>query len=300
MPDQQDELPSDDGLLRQLLDEHAPQWSGLKVRPVASGGTDNALYRIGEERVARLPKRASAVGLLQKEADWLPRLSGLALNVPVVRFRKRPGAGCEHGFAIYDWIEGVQATPDALVDQEQAARDLAVFLKGLQGVLTDGAPHAGESNHKRGAALEELTDFVLSCIDVLADEIDAGKARSFWQMALQTPFEGPAKWLHGDLKADNLIASEGRLTAVIDWGLTAVGDPAADFAAAWSWVLPASRETFRETAGVSDPDWCRARAWALHNAVIALSYYRGRSHEGLCRQSRQTLSRLGLLRVASN
>ena len=92
-----------------------------------------------------------------------------------------------------------------------------------------------------------------------------------------------------------MIARGGALHGVIDWGLSAVGDPAADYAAAWSWLDPSARETFRECLSLSDQDWLCAKGWALYGAVIALSYYRRRNNEALCRQSRQTLWRLGLL-----
>lgn len=83
---------------------------------------------------------------------------------------------------------------------------------------------------------------------------------------------------------------------MIDWGLSAVGDPAVDYAAAWTWVAPAARTAFRDRLELEDRTWERASGWALYCAVIALSFYRGGRNEALCRQSRLTLSRLDLLR----
>ena len=57
-----------------------------------------------------------------------------------------------------------------------------------------------------------------------------------------------------------------------------------------------ARAAFRDRLGAPETDWLRARGCALYGAVIALSYYRGGRNEALCRQSRLTLSRLGLLR----
>ena len=134
---------------------------------------------------------------------------------------------------------------------------------------------------------------------MLADEIKSSEALSLWRKACSVPFEGPEVWLHGDLKADNLLAEDGALSAVIDWGLSAVGDPAADYAAAWSWVQPDVRNAFRDAAGITDTDWMRAKGWALYGAVIALSYYRNGKHEALSAQCRQTLNQLDLLRSSS-
>jgi len=147
----------------------------------------------------------------------------------------------------------------------------------------------------RGAALDALTQAMLPALDTTADEMDVRRARAMWDKACAAGLRRPPVWLHGDLKADNLIARGGDLRGVIDWGLSAVGDPAADYAAAWSWIDPTARAVFRDRLGRDDSDWHRAKGWALYGAVIALGHYRGGRNDALCRQSRSTLSRLGLM-----
>ncbi len=129
----------------------------------------------------------------------------------------------------------------------------------------------------------------------LADEIDARAARALWEAAAAAPGPAAQVWLHGDLKADNLIARAGALAGVIDWGLAAVGDPAADHAAAWTWVDPAARDIFRAALDLGAADPLRAQGWALHGAAIALAFYRGGGNDALCRQSRRMRARLGLM-----
>ena len=58
-----DETPTDAALVRRLVATQFPEWADLAVEPVASFGTDNALYRIGDDMVARLPRREVDVGL---------------------------------------------------------------------------------------------------------------------------------------------------------------------------------------------------------------------------------------------
>ena len=53
------------------------------------------------------------------------------------------------------------------------------------------------------------------------------------------------RWFHGDLLAENLLVSEGRLAAVLDFGGLAVGDPTVDLIVAWEVLDDASREVFR-------------------------------------------------------
>jgi aminoglycoside phosphotransferase (APT) family kinase protein len=291
-----DDLPVTDTLICELLERHTPQWSKEPVHRVNSSGTDNALYRIGNGLVLRIPRRATAALILSKEFDWLPHLGNLPLATPNLRYRGQVNLGVDCEFGIFDWIEGSLATPENIADVNDAAVALAMFLKALQRKPTIGAPEAGPLNKSRGIPLAEMSERTLPAIAIVADEVDAPAAVALWESALSQRFDDPPVWVHGDLKADNLLTIDGKLSGVIDWGLAAVGDPAADYAVAWSWIHPSARDVFRNSLGLSDGDWLRGKAWALYGAVIALSYYRGGKNEPLCQQCRLTLSRLGLLR----
>lgn len=81
-------------------------------------------------------------------------------------------------------------------------------------------------------------------------------------------------WIHGDLHPGNLLVSEGRLSAVIDFGDLTAGDPATDLSAFWMLLPPAERQTFL-TAARDEFDrldahtLMRARGWAL---VLGLAH----------------------------
>ena len=81
-------------------------------------------------------------------------------------------------------------------------------------------------------------------------------------------------WIHGDLQAGNLLARQGELSAVIDFGSLGVGDPACDLMVAWNLFSAGARDTFRAALWVDDASWARGRGWALSVALIALPYYR--------------------------
>jgi aminoglycoside phosphotransferase (APT) family kinase protein len=51
-----DELDTDVPLVRRLVAAQFPRWAHLPIERVASAGTDNALYRLGTDLVARLPR----------------------------------------------------------------------------------------------------------------------------------------------------------------------------------------------------------------------------------------------------
>jgi aminoglycoside phosphotransferase (APT) family kinase protein len=57
-----DEVEVDAEFVRGLLIARFPGWAGLPLRRVASAGTDNALFRLGDELAVRLPRTGSAAG----------------------------------------------------------------------------------------------------------------------------------------------------------------------------------------------------------------------------------------------
>jgi hypothetical protein len=70
-----EELDIDVSLVRRLLSAQFPQWADLPLERVPSAGTDNPLYRLGEDMVVRMPRIHWAIGQVEKEHRWLPRLA---------------------------------------------------------------------------------------------------------------------------------------------------------------------------------------------------------------------------------
>ena len=86
----ENELDIDEALVRRLLHGQFPRWANLPLQELPRAGTDNALFRLGEEMVVRLPRIDWAAGQAEKDHHWLSRLAPhLPLAVPVLVF----GAG---------------------------------------------------------------------------------------------------------------------------------------------------------------------------------------------------------------
>lgn len=148
-----DEIIFDAAFVGRNIAVQTPQWAGLSLRQVKHSGTDNAIFRLGDDLLVRLPRRPSAIACLEKELDWLPHLTDLPLATPTLRFRATTVAGPQLPFGIFNWMEGDIATPERIADWHAAALDIAAFLKALHLKGTLGAPLAGDGNHNRGAAL---------------------------------------------------------------------------------------------------------------------------------------------------
>ena len=270
----QDEVDTSVALVRRLLAEQFPQWSDLPITPVASAGTDNALYRLGDELAVRLPRIHWAVGQADKEDTWLPRLApALPLAVPAVVAHGAPGAGYPYPWAVYCWLGGANAAESPPADMVEAARDLAHFLLALQQIDTTGGP-AALDHGLRGAPLAGRDAATRQAIAALGEAIDAAAATAVWEDALRAgEWPRPPVWFHGDLLPGNLLIAGGRLSAVIDWNGLGVGDPACDLASAWALFAGESRAAFRATLGVDDATWARGRGHALSQALIFIPYY---------------------------
>jgi aminoglycoside phosphotransferase (APT) family kinase protein len=196
--------------------------------------------------------------------------------------------GLRWTWSIYSWLEGENATADRLVDRGRAATDLARFVAALQRIDTTGGPGPGEHNFFRGEALGERDAAVRASMAALRSEIDVGAVTAAWEAALRAPdWNGPPVWIHGDLDSRNMLAVEGRLSAVIDWGSLGVGDPACDVMVAWKVLSADTRGIFRTALSIDDATWTRARGWALSQALGALSYYTLETNPVLVREARR-------------
>jgi aminoglycoside phosphotransferase (APT) family kinase protein len=287
-----DEVDTDAALVGRLLAEQFPHWADLPIEPVRPFGTDNALYRLGDDMVVRLPRRERTSGTLEKERLWLPRLAPLLpLAVPVPLAEGLPAEGYPFPWSVYGWLTGENATIERITDRSQLATDLAQFVAALQRIDPTGGPAPGEHNFFRGVPLGMRDEGTRAAIASLSGRIDAGAVTVAWDEALQAPeWERPPVWIHGDLDARNLLVEEGRLSGVIDWGGLGVGDPACDVMIAWKVLSADTRDIFRTALSVDEATWARSRGWALSQALIALSYYTLETNPVLVREAHRWLA----------
>ncbi|MFF8783675.1 aminoglycoside phosphotransferase family protein [Streptomyces sp. NPDC015125] len=267
--------PIDDDLVRQLIAGQFPQWTGLAVERFPSGGTVNAMYRLGDGMVVRLPLVQGGAQDVSMEQQWLPRLaSRLPTDIPEVLGAGEPAEGYPWPWSVYRWRAGENPEAGALSEPVPLAEDLAGFVTAMRSITLPQAPRA-----HRGGPLASLDASTRAAIEQLRgipqEGIDCDAVAAVWENALRAPdWEGPPVWLHADLMPGNLLVNGGRLTSVIDFGCTGLGDPACDLFPAWNLLPADAREVFRKALGADDATWNRGRARTLSQALIALPYYR--------------------------
>lgn len=266
-----DAVPVDIAQVRRLVAAQFPQWADRPVTPVPSGGVDNITFRLGDDMLIRMPRFARWIGQVTREQRWLPVLAPhLPLAVPVPVGKGRPGEGYPFPWSVYRWIEGSNAELSNLVDHGQAAVDLADFLLTLREVDAADGPPPEWSNGFRGVGLHDHRDSPIVAsrlrerIAVLDGFFDVDAVTEVWQAGLDAPaWDADPVWVHGDPVGANMIARDGRLAAVIDFGTLAVGDPACDLIAAWGFLPAGARDPFRKLLAVDDNTWARGRVWGL-------------------------------------
>jgi aminoglycoside phosphotransferase (APT) family kinase protein len=262
----------DAALVRRLIAEQFPQWAGLPVTPVKIDGWDNRTYRLGSELTARLPTHETYTAAVHKEHKWLPLLApSLPVAIPEAVAKGEPGAGYPYHWAIRRWIDGETASYDSVADLSAFARSIAEFIRALQSCDATGGPSAGAHSFYRGTPPEYYHAETMEALAVLKGRIDTDLAREVWEAALATSWDRPPVWFHGDISSGNLLVQDGRLSAVIDFGTSGIGDPACDLVIAYTFFSGPSRSAFREAVGADAATWARARGWALWKALITLA-----------------------------
>jgi aminoglycoside phosphotransferase (APT) family kinase protein len=263
------EIDVDEPLVRSLLAGQHPDLSHLPLEHIDEGW-DNTLWRLGDELLVRLPRRAQAASLVAKEQRWLPSLAPLLpLPVPAPLRAGLPSVDYPWRWSIVPWLSGCPGDRATISDPDDAARRLGHFLRALH----QPAPRDAPLNPYRGVPLADRSSTFEDRLVELASEIDVAATRRVWDRACQAPpWHHPSTWLHGDLHPANTLVSQGTLVGIVDFGDLGAGDPATDLAAALMLLPRSSDATFEDAYGEMGPDLeARSLGWALLFGMMLLS-----------------------------
>ncbi|MGA8248802.1 MAG: aminoglycoside phosphotransferase family protein [Nocardioides sp.] len=279
-----DEVPVGIPLARSLVDRLGPPYAGLPLRRLDATGSTNALFRLGDDLLVRIPRQPGGTETIEKERRWLPYVAAsLPVPVPEIVAVGDPGYGYPERWSVVRWLDG--DVPDSPTGSEEPrhalAHDLAAVVTALRKIdVPARAQRDPALRWYRGEPLAAMDDDVRrllgECREIEGLDLDLGACTARWDEALTLPGArraGETRWYHGDLLAENLLVRDGRLAAVLDFGGLSVGDPTVDLAVAWDLLDVEARETFRRASGAEDAAWLRARAWALALAVMTFPYY---------------------------
>ena len=282
-----DELLIDLSLVRALIDRALPEYASLPLSPLRASGSTNALFRLGDELLVRMPRQPGGTATIEKEARWLPQIGPLLpVSVPEVVAVGEPDLGYPERWSVVRWLEGEVPTvadpaSHAGPTRPALARGLAAVVTALRDIqVPESALADPQLRSYRGAPLQSMDDTtrgnLAACREISGLDLDFDAALRVWEEAMALPQTGSGsepRWYHGDLMAENLLARGGRLAAVLDFGVLAVGDPTVDLIVAWEVLDPEARDVFRRAVGADEKSWLRGRAWALSLALMTFPYY---------------------------
>lgn len=270
------EIDIDASVVQALLREQHADLASMALVD-AGEGWDNRLYRLGDDLVVRLPRRRASATLIRQEQRWLPELAPrLPLPIPVPLRTGRPGCGFPWAWSIAPWLTGRPALHTPFGDPAVVAVQLGAFLSALHQPAPGDAPF----NPFRGIPLSQRSGAVHDRARQLQGHVDSAAVLTAWDRAVRAPtWSNSPLWIHGDLHPGNLLVRNGQLSAVIDFGDLAAGDPATDLSVAWMLFPPSARPIFRESArgtghAIDDDTWERARGWALALGLEYLAHSR--------------------------
>ena len=243
-------------LVQNLINEQFPQWKDLVIEPVAKSGHDNRTFHLGSKMTVRLPSGKGYAAQVEKELTWLPYLQkNLTMTISSPIAKGYPSCGYPFSWSINKYIEGDTLTKQNINN-----------LKEFQKIDTTNGPQAGLHNYYRGGDLAVYHNETIEALENLKTVLPTELLLKIWQRALNASVSDLNVWVHGDIAPGNLLVKNGKLAAVIDFGVLGVGDPSCDYAMAWTFFEEESRQRFLRKLDQGMID--RACGWALWKALI--------------------------------
>lgn len=270
MPMHNNEIHIDAKLVASLIESNFPQWKNLPIKRIDHQGTDNAIYRLGDDKLIRLPRVDGTSEIARDEFSLLSYLNRfqLPLEIPKALAIGNPTPNYPNSWVVQSWIEG-NPLDSSQLNLSIAARDLGNFIRQLRKIPVDDARPV-----YRSCPLETRSQAVEQVLMSLKDMVDTKAIRSIWNKCLltRTSIDSP-KWLHADLLPGNFLMKKGKITAVIDFGMSGTGDPACDLIPAWCLFDREKRQIFKDAVGADEDEWIRGKGWALSIGLVIIPYY---------------------------
>lgn len=263
------EVEIDAELVRRLLERQHPDLAVLPLLHLGEGW-DNAMYRLGDDLVVRLPRRDAASRLVLHERRALSALAPhLPIPVPAPVRTGEPTDAYPWAWNVVPWFDG-----DEAVNAPAADSDVHRFVDFLLALHTP-APADAPANPYRGVRLAERTEVVAKWFDAIRSrtEVVTPRIEAAWEDAVGAPPAEVDVWIHGDLHGRNVLVRDGRFAAIIDWGDVTSGDPACDLASLWMlFEAPAVRAQALDRYGADEALRRRALGSAISFAAVLLAH----------------------------
>jgi aminoglycoside phosphotransferase (APT) family kinase protein len=283
----------DADIARETIAEQFPEYRFEPIIPIASIGTDNAIFRVGSGVSARFPLRPMAASIYaEKLGREVAAMEELAVHCAVATPRPiaigSPGPLFPMPWSLQSWIEGNVATHESHAASDRFALGLANLIASMRAVDTRGRRF---DRPGRGGHLPDHDAWMSTCFDKSRDLLDVDRLSNLWGRLRELPRFGADLMNHGDLIPANLLVRSEQLIGILDCGGFGPADPALDLVAGWHLLDRDRREILRARLGADDVEWQRGAAWAFQQAMGLVWYYR-LTNPAMSALGRSTLDRI--------
>jgi aminoglycoside 2''-phosphotransferase len=205
---------------------------------IHSEGWDSVTVAVNGELIFRFPKRRDVEPQYQIEHRLLPVLAAaLPLPIPDVAFFWPGGAAYPSMFIGHHLIDGAQLTAAHLTPEHTAGlgRQIGQFLSALHRFPVEqaarlGVPAGDDVSWRQH--YQNQYEQIQSRVLPLLDEAVRTRIVRDWRAFLKDKTHFQVVLIHHDLAGEHILynTARGTISGIIDWGDTAIGDPAIDFA----------------------------------------------------------------------
>jgi len=245
-------LQFDEARLAAWLEENVPGFEGPLEARQFKGGQSNPTYEVrarsGNYVLRRKPpgKLLPSAHAVDREYRVMKALGGVGFPVPKVHVLCEDDSVAGTMFFLMDKVEGrILWEPDL---PDCAADERGAIYRAMNGTLAQlhsydpaalGLGDFGKPENYVGRQVARWSKQYVASETEKVDQMDRLMA---W-LPENLPPEPPARLVHGDFRLDNMIlaADAPEVLAVLDWELSTLGDPIADFTYhCMKWNMPAS------------------------------------------------------------
>jgi aminoglycoside phosphotransferase (APT) family kinase protein len=240
--DVSDRLRFDERALQSWLEDHVAGFRGPLAVSQFKGGQSNPTYRLDSPSGAYVLRRKPPGKLLpgahavEREFRVISALGAEGFPVPRVHALCEDEAVIGTPFYVMDLVDGRivwDAGFPGLSPTDRAAHFDAMnaTIARLHGI-DPAAIGLGDYGRATGFVERQVARWSKQYeTDVEAGGVPAMDRLVAWLKDNLPPDSGDARVVHGDFRCDNMVfaPTEARVAAVLDWELSTLGDPAADF-----------------------------------------------------------------------
>lgn len=244
-------------------------------------GHDNTTLILNDKFSFRFPTAKEYENQVIKEHIILDEIrKSITLKIPKQIFLGNPDVDFPFHWSINEWIHGEVSSKYKAMEWDKFVNGISKFLLELSKIeKKEIFSIPDKNNFYRGGKLSIYENEFLGSMNIIKSRKILSVSEfeflmKVWQSAMSAENTIiKESFVHGDLNLDNILVNpkNGEINAIIDFGLMTYGDPACDYALAWSSLDSHHRTTLLKQTNCDHDLASRAKGWALWKAAISIA-----------------------------